>query len=111
LYCEATDSLKRRRTQTALFEVADALIRLISPVLCHTADEAYLSLHGLQEADELCVHLAPLSSAGWKLTLGKHWDSAMALRRLSLKALEDAKTKSGITNPLDAGIVARVRPT
>ncbi len=115
LYCEATDSLKRRRTQTALFEVADALIRLVSPVLCHTADEAYLSLHGMQEADELCVHLEPLTSAGQKLTLGKHWESAMALRQLSLKALEDAKaeggkTDDGITNPLDAGIVARVSP-
>ncbi len=115
LYCEATDSLKRRRTQTALFEVADALIRLISPVLCHTADEAYLSLHGMQEADELCVHLEPLTNTGQKLTLGKHWDCAMDLRQLSLKALENAKaeggkTDGGITNPLDAGIVARVSP-
>ncbi|MAE61964.1 MAG: isoleucine--tRNA ligase, partial [Planctomycetaceae bacterium] len=57
LYCDKPDSPRRRRTQTAMHHVADALIRLIAPVLVHTADEAWLSLNATDLKDQsTCVH-------------------------------------------------------
>jgi len=41
LYCDRAESTRRRRTQTLMHEIADALIRLIAPRLLHTADEAW----------------------------------------------------------------------
>ena len=41
MYCDKPDSPRRRRTQTAMFRIADALIRLIAPIMPHTADEAW----------------------------------------------------------------------
>jgi isoleucyl-tRNA synthetase len=56
LYCETNNSLKRRSSQTALLEVGSALIRLLAPILVHTAEEAwqYLPLESKEES----VHLA-----------------------------------------------------
>ncbi len=51
LYCDGVTSATRRSTQTAIFYLADTLIRLISPVLVFTSEEAYVHLRkpGKQE--------------------------------------------------------------
>ena len=41
MYCDATDSVRRRATQTAMRRVFDALARLLAPILAYTADEAW----------------------------------------------------------------------
>ena len=41
LYCDAADSPRRRSAQTAMAEVADALVRVIAPILVHTAEEIW----------------------------------------------------------------------
>src|SRR5438445_679203 len=41
MYCDPSDSPRRRATQTAMLEVVDALCRLLAPVLVFTADEAW----------------------------------------------------------------------
>jgi isoleucyl-tRNA synthetase len=103
LYCDPADGRRRRRTQTVLWDAATALIRMVAPVLVHTADEAWLALHGLEEESADCVHLEALPSAfDWKL--GDGWPAVMELRSEVLKRLEEAKEAQGIKNTLDAGI-------
>lgn len=41
MYCDAADSPRRRATQTSMHRVFEALVRLLSPVLSFTADEAW----------------------------------------------------------------------
>lgn len=41
MYCDAANSPRRRATQTAMFQVFEALVKLIAPVLSFTADEAW----------------------------------------------------------------------
>ncbi|HED53080.1 MAG TPA: isoleucine--tRNA ligase [Phycisphaerales bacterium] len=100
LYCDAADSARRRRTQTAMHRIADQLCRLLSPVLCHTADEAYRTLYS---GDDACVHLVEvLPETGVRADAG--WEAAMSARHAGLLALEHAKAE-GIENPLDAVVV------
>lgn len=105
LYCDRVGSDRRRRTQTALFRIADELIRLCAPILVHTADEAYLALHRPEggEASPTCVHLTrfpdPVVPA-----VDPGWDRVMSLRERVLKALETARTERGLSNPLDVGV-------
>ncbi|MBI1371726.1 MAG: isoleucine--tRNA ligase [Phycisphaera sp.] len=104
LYCDKADSDRRRRTQTAMYDIAEALIRMIAPVMVHTADEAWLALHGKDaKADDDCVHMhtlpEPIASQA-----GAAWGDVLALRDRALKVLEDARQQMGIDNPLDAGI-------
>ena len=99
LYCDEVDSPRRRRTQTALYRIADQLSRLLAPILCHTADEAYRSLTG---DDEGCVHLLEvLPKSGVRVS--EAWSVATDARDAGLLALEASKAQ-GIENPLDAGV-------
>jgi isoleucyl-tRNA synthetase len=106
LYCDPPASDRRRRAQTVMHDMAEGLIRLLAPILVHTADEAWLALHGEnpdKPATEDSVHLHHLPEP---LTTDADpaWEQVMRLRDQVLKALEDARAHRGLDNPLDAGI-------
>jgi isoleucyl-tRNA synthetase len=103
LYCDPAGSRRRRRTQTVLWDSATALIRMVAPVLVHTADEAWLALCGLEEDATECVHVEALPEV-FDWDAGAGWPAVMELRDEVLKSLEDAKEAQGIKNTLDAGI-------
>lgn len=109
LYCDAPGSDKRKRTQSVLYVMADALIRMIAPVLPHTADEAWAALHTGREGVEASVHLASLAEPV-KCEVSAAWGAAMEVRGDVLKAMEDAKMQRGIENPLDMGVTAAIPP-
>ncbi len=103
LYCERSDSRKRRRSQTAMYHIVDALIKLLSPILVHTADEAYRSLKNEEPDTTNTVHLSSMPDE-IEIDTDPNWDKVMELRGKVLKALEETKASNGVTNPLDAGI-------
>jgi isoleucyl-tRNA synthetase len=41
MYCDAKNSVRRRATQTAMYDVFSSLCRLLAPILAFTADEAW----------------------------------------------------------------------
>jgi isoleucyl-tRNA synthetase len=105
LYCDRPDSPRRRRTQTALWELTDGLCRLLAPVLCHTADEAYRALWKADPKDaERCVHTQGFIK-GFGVKADAAWPSVMETVARASKALEEAKGRLGVENPLDAGVV------
>lgn len=105
LYCDKPDSARRRRTQTTLWELADGLCRLLAPVMCHTADEAFRALWKVDAKDgETCVHLKEFIR-GFGVEADPAWAAVMELRDKALAALEEAKSSLGVENPLDAGVV------
>ncbi len=59
LYCDGADSPRRRSAQTAMAHVADTLVRLVAPILVHSAEEAWSHLPATAAgAREPSVHLA-----------------------------------------------------
>jgi isoleucyl-tRNA synthetase len=110
LYCDAANSQRRRRTQTVLLEMADQLIRLVAPILVHTAEEAWSYLPpSCREVTS--VHLAGLAAADPQAvdprTLAD-WDFILQLRDQAMMQLERLKREEGMTNPLDAQAVYHV---
>jgi isoleucyl-tRNA synthetase len=108
LYCDEADSVRRRRTQTVIYEVAHHLIRVIAPILVHTSEEAWLALRSTDMESDESVHLRSLPEVVlWDEDPG--WAYVMDFRQQALKALEEVKAvEGGIKNPLDAGIRATV---
>jgi isoleucyl-tRNA synthetase len=104
LYCDAPNSARRRRTQTVLYDIAYALIKVTAPILVHTSEEAWLALLGKDFDSEESVHLQVLPElSDWRENLA--WEIVMEFRQNVLKALEEAKSvEGGIKNPLDCGI-------
>ncbi len=41
MYCDAKNSVRRRASQTAMYDVFTALAKLMAPILAYTADEAW----------------------------------------------------------------------
>ncbi len=105
MYCDAADSARRRRTQTAMHRVTDVLLRLLAPIMPHTADEAWAVLHGGECAS---VHLVCFAESGeevgGEVAVDAKWGAVMRERDGWLKALEEARQRGGLDNPLDCGL-------
>ena len=64
LYCDSRKSLSRRSAQTAIYQVLDAMTRLLAPVLCFTADEIWLAMPHTEAEDArstICRRRTPRS--------------------------------------------------
>ena len=107
LYCDPCDGRRRRRTQTAMWRIADALIRLVAPILPHTADESWRALHG-DGATTIHLELWPKAQHA---PVSNDWPQVMALREIWMKAIETARQDRKIDNPLDLGLRLSVAST
>ncbi|MEX0654842.1 MAG: isoleucine--tRNA ligase [Phycisphaeraceae bacterium] len=104
LYCDKPDAPRRRRTQTAIHEIADAMIRLLAPLMPHTADEAWQALHG-DAAESVHLHKLPEPKP---VKVDKDWPKVIEARDTWLRAIENARQKLGVENPLDMGLALNV---
>lgn len=102
LYCDAKDAPRRRETQAAIYTLTDGLCRLLAPILCHTADEAFRALRGAK-TDDVCVHIES-NLASLDIIAHEHWYKALQARSAATLAMEKAKAELGVENPLDMGV-------
>ncbi|MFQ5668680.1 MAG: isoleucine--tRNA ligase, partial [Candidatus Binatia bacterium] len=103
LYCSATAAPQRRAAQTTLWEILNALTRLMAPVLSFTAEEIWSHL----PADERpsSVFLAGLPVEGYRDDqLAGKWERLLAVRTAVTKALEEARQSGRIGHSLDARV-------
>jgi isoleucyl-tRNA synthetase len=107
LYTSAPKSQARRSAQTALYRLLDALVKLLAPLLCFTAEEVWqhmgatASVHTayFPEASELA---AGVGDEARKRTPA--WDRLMEVRDSVLKTLEAARNEKVIGAPLEAKV-------
>lgn len=107
LYTFARDSEERRAAQTALFEILNALVRLIAPVLPFTAEEVWRHMPSFPGKEE-SVHLALLPEAKeeWlNREITENWDRLLAVRKEVTRVLETARRKEVIGSSLEAQVV------
>jgi isoleucyl-tRNA synthetase len=89
LYCDRPDSLRRRATRTVLDRVFDCLARWLAPVLCFTAEEAWLARHAASPDTSVHLELYPDVPGTWlDEALGAKWAKLRDLRRVVTGALE-----------------------
>ncbi len=107
LYISAPNSIERRSAQTALYDIADNLCRLLAPVLAFTCDEAFENLPNQSVAS---VHLAEFPKlAGVKdEKLLDNWERIFTIRDEVLKKLEEARTVKTIGSGLEAKVILTV---
>ena len=112
LYCDSRKSLSRRSAQTAIYQVLDAMTRLLAPVLCFTADEIWLAMPHTEAEDARAVALNDMPETNAALRLSEseeaHWSKVMRVRADVNKALELARAEKLIGKPLDARVTLYV---
>ncbi|MGM0440810.1 MAG: isoleucine--tRNA ligase [Elusimicrobiota bacterium] len=114
LYVEADNSLKRRSSLTVLKIIGEELLKLIAPVLTHTAEEAwqkYLKEQGLKdqypESILLCEIKEDIPDKWNNSELAKNWDSIIELRDIVLKEIEKAKEEEIVKDPLETSVTIK----
>jgi len=106
LYTFPADSKERRSGQTALGLILDALLRMIAPVLAHTAEEAWLLLPEDRRGVE-SVHLADWPVPDDALideALEERWEKLLEVREDVYRRLEEARAGGLVGTGLEAAV-------
>ena len=105
-YTTQADSLARRSCQTALYHVAEALVRWIAPILSFTADEIWQHLPG-KRGDTVFYETwyEGLTALPEGFELGRdYWREIYAVKEAVNKCLEEARARSEIKGSLSAEV-------
>ncbi len=109
LYTSPPRSVRRRAAQTTLYRIVDALVRILAPLLCFTAEEVWTHLptpHLREKSVHLAKFVAPADlRAGIpekRLARLEKWPRLIAVRNEVLKALEVARQEKFIGGSLEA---------
>jgi isoleucyl-tRNA synthetase len=102
LYCDPYSSLTRKAALTVIDEVFRCTVQWLAPMLCFTAEEAWLSRN---PGDDVSVHLEafPELPAEWRDDkLATKWAQVRDVRRAITEAMEVARAAKKIGSSLEA---------
>jgi isoleucyl-tRNA synthetase len=103
LYCEAYSSPKRRASLSVLNTLFESLTVWLAPILCFTAEEAWLARHGDVKNGSVHLQTFPAIPADWRDdVLGAKWEKIWAVRRVITGALEIERREKRIGSSLEA---------
>jgi isoleucyl-tRNA synthetase len=100
LYCDRTDSVRRRSVRTVMDETFRCIVTWFAPILCFTMEEVWTTRFGM----EASVHLhdfhvpAQIDNPG----LFSAWDEIRKARSVVTGALEIARSEKKIGSSLEA---------
>ena len=109
LYIEAKDQSDRRAIQTVLYESLMTLIKLVAPILSHTADEVWSFIPSVQEESVQLTDFPEEKELANAKELLVKWSKFMNVRDEVLKALEEARNEKVIGKSLTAKISLYVK--
>jgi isoleucyl-tRNA synthetase len=110
LYTFASASAERRSAQTAMYVIADGLVRLLAPILPVTSDELWRHLPGHRDES---VHVAEFPAREELLglrdeALEERWDNLLDARAAVNPKLEELREKKEIGSSLQASVTIDV---
>jgi isoleucyl-tRNA synthetase len=110
LYCSRADDPLRRSAQTALYEILVTLVKMVAPIISHTADEVWGYIPGVEEPSAQLADW-PAVEPRWKDdALAQRWERILALRYEVAKGLEAARQQKIIGNSLGAAVELWLSP-
>ena len=106
MYTFAPTSLERRSAQTVLWQITEALVRLVAPILSFTADEVWEYLPRSRAARRACIwHCFPSPKEIFSedpAKLLEEWKQLFAVRDEALRVLEEERQAKRIGKALEA---------
>ncbi len=103
LYTTPAHGLARLSAQTAMYHIAEALVRWLAPILCFTAEEIWAALPGARPASVMLGqwHQLPHSEAGAD---DLDWPRILEVREAVAKELERLRENAVIGSALEADV-------
>lgn len=104
LYTWKPDGRPRRASQTVLFDITDALLRMMAPITSFLSEESYGYFKG-KDADSIFLKEWPTVQAGWKdPALKTRFDDLLAVRSEVQKVLEGLRNQKEIGANLESHV-------
>jgi isoleucyl-tRNA synthetase len=104
-YTMQAKSLGRRSCQTALYQVAEAVVRWIAPILCFTADEIWQLLPGERSSPVFAALWYPLERLPAEDKFSRvYWRKITEAKTAVNKVLEGKRNADVIGGPLEADL-------
>jgi isoleucyl-tRNA synthetase len=106
-YTTQADSLARRSAQTALFHIAEALVRWVAPILSYTAEEIWENLPGERpDSVFLAEWYCELPGLPASRAMGRdYWQRVVEVRDAVNRELENQRGQGVLRGSLDAEVV------
>ena len=106
LYTEKADSQVRRSAQTAMYQILDTLVKIISPVLSFTAEEVWQNMPQIPGKEEsvLLTDWPKAHPEYLNADLEARWNTLLSYRRDLTRILEGARQDKKIGHALDAAV-------
>ena len=107
LYTEKADSVARRATQTTMYYILDALVKILTPMISFTAEEIWSAMNHTEKENVESPMLAdyPVSNDEWdNKEIAEKWEKIIKVKNIVAKDLELARAEKTIGNSLDAKV-------
>jgi isoleucyl-tRNA synthetase len=105
-YTTQSDSVARRSAQTAMFHIAEALVRWVAPILSFTAEEIWENLPGERPASvQLSQWYEQLAELPANADMGRgYWQQMMTVRAAVNREMERLRAEGELRGSLDATV-------
>ena len=108
LYTAKTNSVERRAAQTTMYEIISALVRILAPMTCYTAEEIwkYMPHKENENTESIMLEYYPKINPKFENTeLELKWKKLIKVKDEVSKALETARAKKDIGLALEAKVI------
>ena len=109
LYTTGAESRPRRSAQTALYHLADAMVRWLAPILSFTAEEVWSFMPG-ERSESVFLNTWHSFPAGAERESAIDWPAFIALKADVARQLERLRTAGEIGAPLEAEVTIYAPP-
>jgi isoleucyl-tRNA synthetase len=109
LYTTGAESLPRHSAQTAMYHIADAMVRWLAPILSFTAEEVWRSMPGARN-ESVFLNTWHQFPAGPERSSDIDWPAFIALKADVARQLERLRTAGAIGAPLEAEVTIYAAP-
>ena len=111
LYTSKANSIERRSAQTVMYEILNALVKILAPMTCYTAEEIWMSMpHRKDESFEsVMLTKYPEANDTWdNKEIEEKWEKIIKLKEDVSKKLEEARMEKVIGHSLNAKVILYV---
>jgi isoleucyl-tRNA synthetase len=109
LYCDRPDDPRRRAVRTVMDLVFDCLAKWLAPILCFTAEEAWLARHGAGPGTSVHLEVFPTLPEAWiDANLAQRWATVRDLRRVVTGAIELERAAKRLGSSLQAAVTLHI---
>ena len=114
LYTAGKKSLSRRACQTVMYEILQALVRMLVPVMPHQAEDIWMSVPECQRGGLISILLSewPKTNSEWKNDkLEEEFTQILKAREIVSRAIEPLRADKKVGSSLEGAVYVNAKDT